>query len=63
MKIKKTRYVYLFVCLVVSICFTCTVFFTWACSTGLALKFHDYLDLVLYASTRVSYWRFFLQPP
>ena len=30
---------------------------------GLALKFHDYLDLVLYATTRVSYWRFFLQPP
>ena len=46
------------------ICFTCTVFFfTWACSTGLALKFHDYLDLFLYATTRVSYWRFFLQPP
>ena len=38
-------------------------FFTCACSTGLALKFHDYLDLVLYATTRVSYWRFFLQPP
>ena len=46
MKIKKTRYVYLFVCLVVSICFTCPVFFTWACSTGLALKFHDYLDIL-----------------
>ena len=27
--------------------FICIVFFTWACSTGLALKFHDYLDRVL----------------
>ena len=27
LKLKKTRYVYLFVCLVLRICFTCTVFF------------------------------------
>ena len=30
--------------------FICIVFFTWACSTGLALKFHDYLDRVLFTN-------------
>ena len=34
-------------------------FFTLGCSTGLALKFHDNLDLVLYTTTTVNNWRFF----
>ena len=42
------------------ILFFCFFFSLWVCSTGLALKFHDNLDLVLYTTTTVSNWRFFL---
>ena len=39
--------------------FCCFFFFTLGCSTGLALKFHDNLNLVLYTTTTVNNWRFF----
>ena len=51
----------LFVLLFFLFCFFCWFFFffTLGCSTGLALKFHDNLDLVLYTTTTVNNWRFF----
>ena len=51
----------LFVLFFFLFCFFCRFFFffTLGCSTGLALKFHDNLDLVLYTTTTVNNWRFF----
>ena len=50
-------FVLFFFCFVFFFC--CFFFFTLGCSTGLALKFHDNLDLVLYTTTTVNNWRFF----